>query len=48
MCAALLEQQVRTYLAWWETRNPRMVSNDRAAFGKHAGARIVNVVEAGL
>jgi hypothetical protein len=38
------EQYGRVYLAWWETRNLRMVSNIRAAFGNHPGARVLNVV----
>jgi len=36
----------RTYLAWWETRNLRMVANIRAAFGNRAGARVLNIVGA--
>lgn len=36
----------RVYLAWWETRNLRMVSNIRAAFGNSAGARVLNIVGA--
>lgn len=40
------EQYGRAYLAWWETRNLRMVSNIRAAFGNRAGARVLNVVGA--
>lgn len=40
------EQYGRAYLAWWEVRNLRMVSNIRAAFGNRAGARVLNVVGA--
>ena len=36
----------RMYFAWWETRNLRMVSNIRAAFAAHPGARVLNVVGA--
>ena len=34
----------RQYVAWWETRNLRMVANIRAAFGNHPGARVLNIV----
>lgn len=36
----------RHYVAWYETRNLRMVSNIRAAMGNHPGARVLNVVGA--
>jgi hypothetical protein len=36
----------RQYVAWWETRNLRMVSNVRAAFGNTPGARVLNIVGA--
>jgi hypothetical protein len=36
----------RQYVAWWETRNLRMVANIRAAFGNHPGQRVLNVVGA--
>jgi Family of unknown function (DUF5694) len=36
----------RQYVAWWETRNLRMVANIRAAFGNHPGARVLNIVGA--
>ncbi len=38
------EQWGRRYVAWWETRNLRMVSNIRAAFGRTPGARVLTVV----
>lgn len=34
----------RQYLAWWETRNLRMVANIRAAAGTRPGARVLAVV----
>jgi hypothetical protein len=34
----------RQYVAWWETRNLRMVANIRAAFANHPGARVLCVV----
>jgi hypothetical protein len=34
----------RYYVAGWETRNLRMVSNIRAAFREHPGARVLSVV----
>lgn len=34
----------RRYLAYWETRNLRMVANIRHAYGKHAGERVLSVV----
>jgi hypothetical protein len=34
----------RQYVAGWETRNLRMVSNIRAAFREHPGARVLSVV----
>lgn len=36
----------RQYVAWYETRNLRMVANVRAAFGNHPGARVLNIVGA--
>jgi hypothetical protein len=39
-------QYGRQYLAWWETRNLRMVANIRAAFGNMPGARVLNIVGA--
>lgn len=36
----------RIYVAWWETRNLRMVANIRAAFGARPGARVLNIVGA--
>lgn len=36
----------RVYLAWWEVRNLRMVSNIRAAFGNKPGGRVLNIVGA--
>jgi hypothetical protein len=36
----------RHYLAWWETRNLRMVANIRAAFGTRPGARVLTIVGA--
>lgn len=36
----------RQYVAWWETRNLRMVANIRAAFGNRPGARVLNIVGA--
>ena len=36
----------RVYYAWWETRNLRMVSNMRSAFGGQPGARVLNIVGA--
>lgn len=36
----------RTYYAWWEVRNLRMVANIRAAFTGHPGGRVLNVVGA--
>ncbi len=34
----------RQYLAWWETRNLRMVANIRAAAGNRPGARVLAIV----
>lgn len=34
----------RQYVAWWETRNLRMVANIRAAFGPYPGARVLSIV----
>lgn len=34
----------RQYVAWWETRNLRMVANIRAAFGNKPGARVLSIV----
>jgi Family of unknown function (DUF5694) len=36
----------RQYVAWYETRNLRMVANIRAAFGNQPGARVLNIVGA--
>lgn len=36
----------RRYVAWWETRNLRMVANIRAAMGARPGARVLNIVGA--
>ena len=36
----------RQYVAWYETRNLRMVANIRAAFGNSPGARVLNIVGA--
>ena len=36
----------RRYVAWYETRNLRMVANIRAAFGNSPGARVLNIVGA--
>ncbi|WGM41172.1 DUF5694 domain-containing protein [Caulobacter sp. NIBR1757] len=36
----------RKYMAWWETRNLRMVANIRAAFGPRPGARVLSIVGA--
>lgn len=36
----------RRYLAWWETRNLRMVGNIRAAMGTRPGGRVLNIVGA--
>ena len=36
----------RRYVAWWETRNLRMVANIRAAMGSRPGARVLNIVGA--
>jgi hypothetical protein len=40
------ENYGRIYNAWNETRNLRMVSNIRAAFGNRPGARVLNIVGA--
>lgn len=40
------ENYGRMYHAWNETRNLRMVSNIRAAFGNRPGARVLNIVGA--
>ncbi len=40
------ENYGRIYLAWWETRNLRMVANIREAFGNRPGARVLNIVGA--
>ena len=34
----------RQYVAWWETRNLRMVANIRTAFGNHPGAKVLVIV----
>lgn len=39
-------QYGRQYVAWYETRNLRMVANIRAAFGNRPGARVLNIVGA--
>jgi Family of unknown function (DUF5694) len=36
----------RQYVAWYETRNLRMVANIRSAFGNSPGARVLNIVGA--
>ncbi len=36
----------RRYVAWFETRNLRMVANIREAFGNAPGARVLNIVGA--
>jgi hypothetical protein len=36
----------RVYVAWWETRNLRMVANIREAFGTKPGSRVLNIVGA--
>ena len=36
----------RRYVAWWETRNLRMVGNIRAAIGTRPGSRVLNIVGA--
>jgi hypothetical protein len=48
---AALKQQTpelygRQYVAWYETRNLRMVANIREAFGNKPGARVLNIVGA--
>lgn len=40
------ENYGRQYLAWWEIRNLRMVSNIRSAFGNKPGGRVLNIVGA--
>jgi hypothetical protein len=40
------ENYGRQYVAWWEVRNLRMVSNIRTAFGNRPGARVLNIVGA--
>lgn len=34
----------RQYVAWWETRNLRMVANLRSASGNHPGSRVLAIV----
>jgi hypothetical protein len=34
----------RQYVAWWETRNLRMVANIRAAIGNQPGVRVLSIV----
>lgn len=34
----------RQYVAWWETRNLRMVANIRSAFANQPGAKVLSVV----
>lgn len=50
MGAALLQATTqhygRQYMAWWETRNLRMVANIREAFGGRPGARVMSLVGA--
>ena len=36
----------RQYVAWWETRNLRMVANIREAIGNRPGARVLSIVGA--
>lgn len=36
----------RQYVAWWETRNLRMVANLRAAAGNHPGGKVLAIVGA--
>lgn len=36
----------RSYFAWWEVRNLRMVASIRAVFANRPGARVLNVVGA--
>ncbi len=48
---AALKQQTpelygRQYVAWYETRNLRMIANIRTAFGNHPGARVLSIVGA--
>jgi Family of unknown function (DUF5694) len=40
------ENYGRIYVAWWEIRNLRMVSNIRTTFGNKPGARVLNIVGA--
>lgn len=40
------EHYGRQYVAWWETRNLRMVAHIRAAFGNRPGAKVLNLVGA--
>ena len=40
------ERYGRQYVAWFETRNLRMVANIRSAFGNRPGARVLNIVGA--
>ncbi|MBX3480780.1 MAG: hypothetical protein KF842_10280 [Caulobacter sp.] len=44
MRAPSADQCGRQYMAWWETRNLRMVANIRAAFGPTPGVRVLSVV----
>jgi hypothetical protein len=46
MNAGSAENYGRMYNAWNETRNLRMISNIRAAFGNLPGARVLNIVGA--
>jgi Family of unknown function (DUF5694) len=46
MNAGSAENYGRMYNAWNETRNLRMISNIRAAFGNRPGARVLNIVGA--
>ena len=36
----------RQYVAWWETRNLRMVANIRSAFANQPGAKVLSIVGA--
>lgn len=40
------QHQGRRYVAWWETRNLRMIANIRAASGNHPGGRVLTIVGA--
>ena len=34
----------RQYVAWWETRNLRMIANIRSTFANQPGARVLTIV----